>query len=333
MTKERIMTYSTLDLFPSASPLATKYLNVGDGQSLYVETYGNPEGIPAIFLHGGPGSGCNSDQARIFDPKKYHAILFDQRGSGRSSPKRTLHNNTTQHLISDMELIRRTLSIDKWALVGGSWGSTLAVAYAEQYPRRVSGMLLRAIFLGTLEETQWAFGTGPQTFHPDLWAKFTDLLPTTHKQNPIQAFGTLLENPDPSVHLGAAEAWSQFERGLSSLVPAPTNFPSALSTEVKRVEGTTPNTPFLEWHYIKNDWFLDPNQLMREAKRLTGIPGILIQGRYDMLCPPTTAYDLSKRWPEGELRIIPSSGHSATEPRIRTELIRATTDLTERVIL
>lgn len=327
------MAYSTPDLFPPISPLTTKHLDVGDGQSLYMETYGNPDGIPAVFLHGGPGSGCNRDQARIFDPKKYHAILFDQRGSGRSRPKRTLYNNTTQHLISDMEFIRRTLSIDKWAVVGGSWGSTLAVAYAEQYPKRVSGMLLRAIFLGTLEETKWAFRTGPQTFHPDLWAKFTNLLPRTHKQNPIPAFGKLLENPDPRVHVEASQAWSQFERALSSLVPAPITLPATLSTRVKRVEETTPNTPFLEWHYIKNNWFLDPGQLMREARHLTGIPGILIQGRYDMLCPPTTAYDLSKRWQEAELRIIPSSGHSAAEPRIRTELIRATTDLAERVIL
>jgi proline iminopeptidase len=327
------MSYSTPNLFPSIRPRTTECLNVEDGQSLYIESYGNPEGIPAVFLHGGPGSGCSPDQARLFDPKTYHVILFDQRGSGRSTPRRILHNNTTQHLISDMELIRQKLSIDKWALVGGSWGSTLAVAYAERYPERVSGIILRAIFLGTLEETQWAFGTGPQTFHPDLWAKFTNLVPIAHKQDPIPAFGKFLESPDPRVHLPAAEAWSQFERMLSSLVPVPANLPSDLSTARIRVPATTPNTPFIEWHYIKNNWFLGPNQLMREATHLTGIPGILIQGRYDMLCPPTTAYDLSKRWPDAELRIIPSSGHSATEPRIRTELIRAITDLKERIVL
>lgn len=325
------MADSTLDLFPTVNPLDTKHLDLGDGQTVYIESYGNRQGIPAVFLHGGPGSGCNSDQARLFDPAKYHVILFDQRGSGRSTPKRVLTNNTTHHLISDMELIRETLSIDKWAVVGGSWGSTLALAYAEHFPQRVYGIVLRAIFLGTAEETQWAFGTGPKTFYPDLWDKFTDLLPPYQRQEPIPAFGELLENPDPQIHLAASEVWGQFERTLSSLVPVEINWPSTLPIKGRRELAAVPNTPFIEWHYIKNNWFLEPDQLIKASTRLNGIPGILIQGRYDMLCPPVTAYKLAKQWKDAELRIIPASGHSAAEPKIRTELIRAIGDLAKRI--
>ena len=327
------MDNSTPDLFPSVLPLTSKYLDIGDGQKLYMESYGNPEGIPAVFLHGGPGSGCNSEQARLFDPTKYHIILFDQRGSGRSTPKRTLLNNTTDHLISDIEFIRQKLSIDKWVLIGGSWGSTLALAYAEQFPDRVYGLVLRAIFLGTLAETQWAFGYGPKTFYPDLWSKFTNLLPANQRRRPIRAFGTLLENPDPQVHLAASEAWGQFERTLSSLIPPEIHWPTTLLTRATRKSITTPNTPFIEWHYIKNNWFLYPDQLMKESFHLNDIPGILIQGRYDMLCPPATAYKLAEEWKDAELRIIPASGHSAGEPKIQAELVKAVADIIERIKL
>ena len=218
------------DLFPPLRPISNKYLEVGDGHTLYLETFGNPKGIPAIFLHGGPGSGCNPDQARLFNPDNYHVILLDQRGSGRSTPKRSLENNTTQCLISDIEVVRETLSIEKWVVVGGSWGSTLGLAYAQQHPERVYGLVLRAIFLGTSEETEWAFGVGPRTFYPDLWAKFIQLVPEGERHNPIPTFGKRLENADPKIHIPASQNWGQFERILSSLLPTSTDLPSAMAS-------------------------------------------------------------------------------------------------------
>ena len=319
------------DLFPPLRPISNKYVDVGDGHTLYLETFGNPKGIPAIFLHGGPGSGCNPDQARLFNPDHYHAILLDQRGSGRSTPKRSLENNTTQCLISDIEVVRETLSIEKWVVVGGSWGSTLGLAYAQQHPGRVYGLVLRAIFLGTSEETEWAFGVGPRTFYPDLWAKFIQLVPEAQRHNPIPHFGKRLENADPKIHIPASQNWGHFERILSSLLPSSTDLPSAMTSGETQNLGGTPNTPFIEWHYIKHNWFLGPNQLLEGAARLQGIPGILIQGRYDMLCPPKTAHRLAQHWTDAELRIVPCAGHTATEPQIRTALIEALRDLRERI--
>ena len=317
------------DLFPLRRPLNSKYIEVENGHILYLETFGNPEGIPAIFLHGGPGSGCNPDQARLFNPSHYYAVLLDQRGSGRSSPKRSLTYNTTQHLISDMEVVREALSIDKWVVVGGSWGSTLALAYAQQHPERVYGLVLRAIFLGTLEETEWAFGTGPRTFYPDLWEEFIELVPEAERHNPIPVFGKRLENPDPKIHIPASQTWGQFERTLSSLLPSATTLLAARESEGS---GVVPNTPFIEWHYIKHKWFFSPNQLMEGASRLKGIPGIMVQGRYDMLCPPKTAYKLAQHWPDAELRIVPCSGHAISETKIKTTLIKALDDLRHQVL-
>tara|TARA_Y100000588_G_C14195026_1_gene899788 strand:+ start:690 stop:1694 length:1005 start_codon:yes stop_codon:yes gene_type:complete len=320
------------DLFPVLRPLNSKSIEAGDGHSLYLETFGNPQGIPAIFLHGGPGSGCSSDQARLFNPDHYFTVLLDQRGSGRSTPKRSLTANTTQHLISDMEAVRKFLLIEKWVVVGGSWGSTLALAYAEQYPERVFGLVLRAIFLGTSEETEWAFGIGPRTFYPDLWEELIKLVPEAKKHDPIPVLGKRLENADPKIHIPASQIWGQFERTLSSLLTSSTSLPSS-TTDIKALShGNIPNTPFIEWHYIKNNWFLSSNQLYEGADRLRGIPGIMVQGRYDMLCPPKTAYKLAERWSDAELRIVPCSGHAATETKVKTALIKALEDMAQRVL-
>ena len=314
-------------LFPAISPFDSRQLPVGDGHVLYLEQYGNKKGIPAVFLHGGPGSGCQSEQARLFDPDQHRIVLFDQRGAGRSRPKRGLESNTTTHLVADMELIRQCLGIDRWLLIGGSWGSTLALAYAETHPDRVLGIVLRAVFLGSSEEVHWAFEKAAQIFYPDLWKNFISLLPETERGDAISAYGARLSNQDPRVHLPAAEAWNKYESTLSALDPGTFTFPETLFDSLATKQVTGPNTPYLEWHYIEKGCFLKPGQLLDGAHNLAGIPGIIVQGRYDLLCPPLAAGKLAASWPNAELRLIPASGHSAAEPRIREALVMAIRDI------
>ena len=318
-------------LFPSISPFDVRKIKVGDGHVLYLEQYGNPDGTPAVFLHGGPGGGCQSEQARIFDPGRYRIILFDQRGSGRSEPKRGLENNTTRHLVADMHFIREHLELEQWLLVGGSWGSTLALSYAEVHPNHVLGIVLRAVFLGSRREISWAFEKAAQIFYPELWKQFVCVLPGSERHDPVSAYGARLSNPDPRVHLPAARIWSQFENALSSLEPQNVTLPNILFDDAASTDLSGPNTPYLEWHYISHDCFLAPNQLLHEAKNLIGIPGIIVQGRYDLLCPPTTAAELASLWPKCELRLIPASGHSANEPAIRCALVAAVADIYDKI--
>ena len=327
------MPQETNSLFPSISPFDSRKLSVGDGHVLYIEQYGNADGTPAVFLHGGPGSGCQSDQARLFNPKYNRIILFDQRGAGRSQPKRKLENNTTAHLVGDMELIRQSLAIDRWLLVGGSWGSTLALTYAETHPNHVLGMVLRAVFLGSPEEVHWAFESGPQIFYPDLWERFISLLPESERDDPITAYGTRLSDPDPRVHLPTAQAWNKYESSLSVIDPGSLTFPDKLFDRSATTDNAGSNTPYIEWHYISKDCFLKPGQLLDRANTLAGIPGIIVQGRYDLLCPPKSAARLAACWPHAELRLISASGHSASEPRIRSALVTAIRDINERIKL
>ena len=322
---------NTLSLFPSLSPYDSRKLAVGDGHVLYLEQYGNPDGAPAVFLHGGPGSGCQSEQARLFNPKQHRIILFDQRGAGRSQPKRELTNNTILHLIADMESIRQSLAVEQWLLVGGSWGSTLAIAYAETHPHRVLGIVLRAVFLGTREEVIWAFETAAQIFYPELWQHFTSLLSPSEREDPIESYGARLSDPDPRIHLPAAQTWNKFESSLSVLDPDSLILPNRLFESSATKDNAGPNTPYVEWHYISQDCFLVPGQLLDNADNLVGIPGIIVQGRYDLLCPPKTAVQLAARWPDAELRIVPGSGHSAAEPLIRSALVAAIRDINKRV--
>lgn len=314
-------------LFPNISPFDCRQLPVGDGHTLYLEQYGNKKGVPAVFLHGGPGSGCQRDQARLFDPNQHRIILFDQRGAGRSLPKRGLESNTTIHLVADMERVRQCLDIDRWILIGGSWGSTLALAYAETHADRVLGIVLRAVFLGSPEEVHWAFTKAAQIFYPDLWKSFLSLLPESERDDAITAYGARLSNPDPRIHLPAAEAWSKYESTLSRLDPGTFTFPTTLFDASATERLTGPNTPYVEWHYIKKGCFLKPGQLLDNAHNLAGIPGIIVQGRYDLLCPPLAADKLAASWPDAELRLIPASGHSAAEPRIQEALIMAIRDI------
>jgi proline iminopeptidase len=298
-------------------PFDARMLDVGDGHWLYVEEVGRRGGVPALFLHGGPGSGAQHAHRALFDPERIHAFLFDQRGAGRSHPYRSLHANTTDHLVADIEAIRTHFGIEKWLVVGGSWGSTLALAYAERHPERVTGLVLRAILLGTRAEAQWAFVEGPKIFRPDLYAGFVAHLPEAERGDPLHAYIARLADPDPAIHVPAARMWADYERALSRLVPA------ATSLSAPAAEGRLPPTPFMEAHYIANDFFLEPGRLLRDAPRLKGIPGVIVQGRYDLLCPPASAYALAVAWPDCRLQLIENAGHDMGEPGVAEAMAEA----------
>lgn len=293
---------------PLPRPIDARMLDVGDGHWLYVEEVGVRGGVPAVFLHGGPGSGSQHPHRSLFDIDVNHAFLFDQRGSGRSHPYLGLAANTTQHLIRDIEAIRVHFGIERWIVVGGSWGSTLAVAYAEAHPERVVGLVLRAIFLGTRDEVTWAFVEGPKRFRPELYEDWIAHLDTRERDDPIQAYCDRLADPDRARHAPAARAWYIYERALSELTPGTTRLPPPADETAP-----LPPTPFVEAHYIRNDFFLAPDQLLRDTGRLAGIPGVIVQGRYDLLCPPVTAHALASRWADCRLTFIEAAGHSMGE--------------------
>lgn len=306
-------------------PFATHRLDVGDGHVLYVEEVGRPDGIPAVLLHGGPGSGCRPDQRTLFDANRHRAILFDQRGAGRSTAVDRFAANTTPHLVADLETIRTTLGIERWLVVGGSWGATLALAYAERHPDRVAGLVLRAVFLGTRAELDWAFIDGPKRLRPDLYADFVGRLPEGERDDPLPAYWRRILDPDPATHAAAAWAWHDTERILSEVSPGRSRLTPALPS------GRLPSTPFLESHYFVHDCFLTPDELTENAHRLAGIPGVVVQGRYDLLCPPATSAELVRRWPEASLRIIENAGHAMSEPGIVPALRQGISDMTNAV--
>lgn len=303
-----------------AQPYATHRINVGDGHVLLVEEVGAPTGVPAVFLHGGPGSGCRPDQRALFDPLRHRAILFDQRGAGRSLATNRLHANTTDHLVADIERIREALGIDRWLVVGGSWGATLALAYAQRHAGRVTGLILRAVFLGTRAELEWAFVDGPQRLRPELYSDFVGRLGEDERSDPLPAYWRRILDADPKVHIPAAWAWHDAERILSEVAPARTRLGSP-------AEGAPPSTPFFEAHYFANNCFLEPDELLTRADRLDGIPGIIIQGRYDLLCPPSTSAELASRWRNASLRFVESAGHAMSEPGVTTALHQAIAEL------
>ena len=303
-------------------PFDVRRLDVGDGHVLYVEQIGAPAGRAVVFLHGGPGSGCQPAQRALFDPARDRAVLFDQRGAGRSTPRGGLAHNTTPHLVADLEAIREALGIERWAVVGGSWGATLALAYAQAHPRRVAGIVLRATFLGTAEEIRWAFMDGPQTLRPDLWAALAARLPPGERRDPFAALGRRLRDPDPAVHVPAACVWGDFERTMSELRPA-APVPSFPALEGPMPDRPVPATPYVEHHYFRNGCFLRQGQLLAETHRLHGVPGVLVQGRYDLLCPPATAHAVAAAWRGARLRIVEGAGHASGEPGIHEALVAA----------
>jgi len=305
------------------APLTAQHLAVGDGHEVYVETIGRADGIPAVYLHGGPGSGCQPDHRRLFDPERFHAVLFDQRGAGRSRPKGRLEANTLPHLIADLETIRESFGFKRWMLVGGSWGATLALAYAEAHPARTSGLVLRATFLGTRAELEQAFLQNLPRFHPGLSGDFFGLLPPAELERPLDAYWRRILDADPAVHGPAARAWHDTERILSEHAPSRTrlDFASLKSTR------PLPATPFMEAHYFHNDCFMRPNQIMAQAGKLEAIRGIIVQGRYDFLCPPSTSHALAAAWPGAEVRIVEGAGHSLYDPGVRDAVMKAIADL------
>jgi proline iminopeptidase len=305
------------------APLTSQLLPVSDGHEIYVETVGRADGIPAVYLHGGPGSGCQPDHRRLFDPERFHAVLFDQRGAGKSRPKGSREANTLPLLIADMEIIRETFGFERWMIVGGSWGATLALAYAQAHPERVSGIVLRATFLGTRAELEGAFLESLPRFYPGLSDDFLKLLPPEDREQPLDAYWRRILDPDPSVHGPAARAWHDTERILSEHSPGRTRLDLASLNSTRAL----PATPFMEAHYFRNDCFMKPGQLMVKAARLKHISGIIVQGRYDFLCPPSTSHALAAAWADAEVRIVEAAGHSLYDPGIRDAVMKAIADL------
>jgi len=308
------------------APLTSELLPVGDGHEVYVETVGRIDGIAAVYLHGGPGSGCQPDHRRLFDPERFHAVLFDQRGAGRSRPKGGREANTMAHLIADMEMIREKFSLQRWMVVGGSWGATLALAYAQAHPDRVSGIVLRATFLGMRSELEAAFLECLPRFYPSLHEDFLSLLSDDERARPLDAYWRRILDPDPAIHGPAARAWQATESILSEHAPSRTRLDLASQGSTR----TVPATPFMEAHYFQSDCFMQPGQLLANAERLKNIASIIVQGRYDMLCPPSTSHALKAVWPQAEIRIVEGAGHSLYDPGVRDAVMKAIADLASR---
>ncbi len=306
------------DLYPPIEPFETRRLEVSAGHRLHVEQVGNPNGIPILFLHGGPGAGCEPYHRRFFNPQAYRVVLFDQRGCGRSTPHASLEANTTWDLVNDIEAIRQTLGIERWLLFGGSWGSTLALAYAQHHPERVIGMILRGIFLCRDQEIDWFYQAGASQIFPDYWEDYIAPIPEGERGNFLQAYHRRLTGDNEIQRMAAAKAWSIWEGRTASLHPneAVVDFFSQPHTALSLAR--------IECHYFMHQAFLRPNQLLEDAARLAGIPGVIVQGRYDLICPMVSAWQLHQAWPGSELMVIPDAGHSAAEPGIRAALIETT---------
>jgi len=284
---------------------------------MYWEQSGNPSGEPVLFLHGGPGAGAAPAHRRFFDPAHYRIIIFDQRGAGRSTPLGEIAGNTTPLLVADIETLRSHLGIERWLIFGGSWGSTLALAYGEAHPQRCTGLILRGIFLCRSSEITW-FLYGLRNLFPEAWRAFTDAIPETERGDLLTAYHRRLTDPDPAVHMPAARAWGTYEGACSTLLPSPETVAyfagDVVALGLARIEA----------HYFMNNIFLPDNALLDNVERIRRIPGIIIQGRYDAVCPIISADDLHRAWPEAEYIIVPDAGHSAWEPGICAELVRAT---------
>lgn len=310
-------------LYPEIEPYDSGMLDVGDGQQVYWETSGNPEGKPVVFLHGGPGGGSTPSHRRLFDPERYRIVLLDQRNCGRSLPHASdpdadLSANTTWNLVSDLEKLREHLEIERWQVFGGSWGSALALAYAETHPERVTELIVRGIFTLRPAELDWFYEGGAAALFPDLWEGFVEPVPVEERGHLIRAYSRLLADEDPAVHGPAAVAWSRWESSTITLLPRPEVV--ATFTEEKYAVAFAR----IENHYFVNGGWFEEDQLIRDAYKLEGIPGVIVQGRYDVCTPAMTAWDLHRAWPEAELNIIADAGHAYDEPGILDALIEAT---------
>ena len=306
-------------LYPALEPFDAGYLSVSGRHEIYYEQCGNPRGKPAVFLHGGPGGGGDTTPRRFFDPVRYRIILLDQRGCGRSRPHAELRENTTWDLIADIEALRSRLNIERWLVFGGSWGSTLSLLYAETHPERVTQLVLRGIFLLRPAEIAWFYQQGASDLYPDAWEPYWNFIPAAERDDMVHAYYRRLTGPDPQVALEAARRWSVWEGSTSHLL--------ASASTVERFGADHFALAFarIEAHYFVNQAFMaEPNQILRDVGRLRQIPAVIVQGRYDVVCPMRSAWDLHRAWPEAELSIVPDAGHSAFEPGIVHELITAT---------
>lgn len=306
-------------LYDPIEPFDQGMLSVSPVHTLYYEQCGNPEGQPVIFLHGGPGGGIVPDYRRYFDPAAYRVVLFDQRGSGKSTPHANLEENTTWHLVADIERLREHLGISAWMVFGGSWGSTLALAYAETHPQRVHQLVLRGIFLCRPKEIDWFYQAGASAIFPDMWEPFLNLIPEAERSNMLEAYHHRLLSEDEEVRLEAARTWSVWEASTSKLQPSQKLMDDFgdphMALSLARIE----------CHYFMNNAFFDTdNYLIENIEKIRHIPAVIVQGRYDVVCPIMSAWDLHRAWPEAELRIIGDAGHSATEPGIISALVEAT---------
>lgn len=315
-----------LTLYPDIKPYVQHSLAVEPPHVLHVEECGNPHGLPVLFAHGGPGAGCEPYHRRFFDPNIYRIILFDQRGAGRSTPHAELAGNNTQALVSDIERMREHLGIERWVLFGGSWGSTLALVYAETHPERVLGLILRGIFLCRPHEIRWFYQEGANRIFPDYWQDFLRPIPEKERDDLLHAYYRVLTGADEIARMAAAKAWSLWEGRTLTL----------LENRSVVDHFSDPRTALslarIECHYFVHDSFLAQNQILRDAHRLHTIPGVIVHGRYDIVCPVESAWDLHKTWPQAEFKIIPNAGHAASEKGITDALVRAAEDMALRLL-
>jgi proline iminopeptidase len=306
------------ELYPPIEPNRTGYLDVGGGHELYYEECGNPRGKPVVFLHGGPGGGCTPAMRRFWNPDIYRIILFDQRGSGKSKPHASLDDNTTWDLVNDIEVLRAAIQVDKWQVFGGSWGSTLALAYCQTHPEQVTEIVLRGIFMLRSKEIAWFYQHGASEMFPDRWQHYLAPIPEAERSDLLAAYYRRLTGDDEAERMAAAKAWSIWEGTTSTLLP---------NQDVADAFGADEMALALariECHYFVNDGFMDENQLIENVDRIRHIPAVIVQGRYDVVCPVVSAWELANAWPEADLRIVADAGHAAFEPGNVHELIMAT---------
>ncbi|MDA7584963.1 prolyl aminopeptidase [Luminiphilus sp.] len=306
-------------LYPPIEPRHHGWLDVGDGHEIYFEESGNPDGKPCVFVHGGPGGGSSPEARQFFDPERYQIIVFDQRGCGRSRPHASLEANTTWHLVSDIERLRESLNIKQWLVFGGSWGSTLALAYAQTHPEAVTELVLRGIFLLRPQEIHWFYQEGASALYPDTWQNYLAPIPEAERGNLLQAFHKRLTSDDEATRLAAARAWSVWEASASFLIQNQ-DFMEKLDAPDAALAMAR-----IECHYFINHGFFDsPNELLENIDRIRHIPTVIVQGRYDVVCPPVTAWDLHNAWPEAQFNLISNAGHSAFDPANTQALVAAT---------
>lgn len=306
-------------LYPEIEPFQTEMISVDSKHTLYVERVGNPHGKPVVFLHGGPGGGISPIYRRFFNPKKWHIILFDQRGCGRSTPYASLEDNTTWDLVADIEKLRKRYGFEKWSVFGGSWGSTLALAYAQTHPSAVDALILRGIFMCRKQELSWFYQSGCHRLFPDFWEDYRDTIPEAERNDFISAYHKRLISQDDKVRMQAARAWSGWEAATSRL------YPDREKIDEARADRFAEAFARIECHYFVNNAFLDrDDQLLANVDRIRHIPAWIVHGRYDVVCPIENAWDLHRAWPEAKLQVIPDAGHSATEPAIARALVEAT---------